>query len=52
MMSAPLQVSNSTAPKKEVPVNPNSETNALLSQMLKGQKEVNAIKMIRIQFEN
>ena len=49
MMSAPLQVSNSTAPKKEVPVNPNSETNALLSQMLKGQKEVNAIKMIRIQ---
>jgi len=52
MMSAPkgaLQVSNSTTPKKETPVNPNVETNALLSQLLKGQKEVNAIPTLRIQ---
>jgi hypothetical protein len=52
MMSAPkgaITVANSTAPKKETPTNPNSETNALLSQMLKGQKEVNAVPTLRIQ---
>jgi hypothetical protein len=52
MMSAPkgaITVANSTVPKKETPVNPNSETNALLSQMLKGQKEVNAVPTLRIQ---
>jgi len=52
MMSAPkgaITVANSTAPKKETPTNPNSETNTLLSQMLKGQKEVNAVPTLRIQ---
>ena len=52
MVSAPkgaITVANSTAPKKETPTNPNSETNALLSQMLKGQKEVNAVPTLRIQ---
>ena len=52
MVSAPkgaITVANSTAPKKETPSNPNSETNALLSQMLKGQKEVNAVPTLRIQ---
>ena len=44
-----ITVANSTAPKKETPTNPNSETNALLSQMLKGQKEVNAVPTLRIQ---
>jgi hypothetical protein len=44
-----IKVANSTAPKKETPVNPNSETNVLLSQLLKGQKEVNAIPTLRIQ---
>jgi hypothetical protein len=45
----PITVANSTAPKKETPTNPNSETNTLLSQMLKGQKEVNAVPTLRIQ---
>ena len=52
MVSGPkgaITVANSTAPKKETPVNPNSETNTLLSQMLKGQKEVNAVPTLRIQ---
>jgi len=52
MVSAPkgaITVANSTTPKKETPANPNSETNALLSQMLKGQKEVNAVPTLRIQ---
>lgn len=52
MISGPkgaITVANSTAPKKETPVNSNSETNALLSQLLKGQKEVNAIPTLRIQ---
>lgn len=52
MVSGPkgaITVSNSTAPKKETPSNPNSETNALLTQMLKGQKEVNTIPTLRIQ---
>jgi len=44
-----IKVANSTAPKKETPVNPNSETNVLLSQLLKGQKEVNTIPTLRIQ---
>ena len=44
-----ITVANSTTPKKETPTNPNSETNALLSQMLKGQKEVNTIPTLRIQ---
>jgi len=52
VMSAPkgaITVANSTAPKKETPTNPNSETNTLLSQLIKGQKEVNAIPTLRIQ---
>jgi len=52
MVSGPkgaITVANSTAPKKETPVNPNLETNTLLSQLLKGQKEVNAIPTLRIQ---
>jgi hypothetical protein len=52
MVPAPkgaITVANSTTPKKETPANPNSETNALLSQMLKGQKEVNAVPTLRIQ---
>ena len=44
-----IKVANSTAPKKETPVNSNSETNVLLSQLLKGQKEVNTIPTLRIQ---
>lgn len=52
MVSGPkgaITVANSTSPKKETPSNPNSETNALLAQMLKGQKEVNTIPTLRIQ---
>jgi len=45
----PITVANSTAPKKETPTNPNSETNMLLSQLIKGQKEVNAVPTLRIQ---
>jgi len=44
-----ITVANSTAPKKETPTNPNSETNMLLSQLIKGQKEVNAVPTLRIQ---
>jgi phage-related protein len=52
MISGPkgaITVANSTAPKKETPTNPNSETNMLLSQLIKGQKEVNAVPTLRIQ---
>jgi hypothetical protein len=44
-----ITVANSTSPKKETPTNPNSETNTLLSQLIKGQKEVNAVPTLRIQ---
>jgi hypothetical protein len=44
-----IKVANSTASKKETPVNPNLETNMLLSQLIKGQKEVNTIPTLRIQ---
>ena len=52
MMSAPkgaLQVSNSTAPKKEVPVDTSAATNARLDALIAATGKVNSIPTLRIQ---
>jgi hypothetical protein len=52
MMSAPkgaLQVSNSTAPKKEVPVDTSAATNSRLDALIAATGKVNSIPTLRIQ---
>ena len=52
MVSAPkgaLSVSNSTAPKKETPMDPNSGTNARLDALITATTKVNSISTLKIQ---
>ena len=52
MVSAPkgaISVSNSTAPKKETPVDPNAGTNARLDALIATTGRVNAIPTLKIQ---
>jgi len=52
MVSAPkgaLSVSNSTSPKKETPMDPNSGTNARLDALITATTKVNSISTLKIQ---
>jgi hypothetical protein len=52
MMSSPkgtIQVANSTAPKKEAPVDPSAGTNARLDALIATTGKVNSISTLRIQ---